>query len=134
VDVLLAASFTVSVTVLAPLLAHVNVLGLTVRETMPQLSLLPLSTSAAVIEALPLASSATVAFLHDAVGGVVSFTVNVVVQVALLFAASFTEIVIVVVPAPTKVPAAGLWVIVNDTGAVQLSVAVIPPVTFGTAA
>jgi hypothetical protein len=47
--VLLAASFTVSVTVLAPLLAQVNVLGLTVRDAIPQLSVLPLSTWAAVI-------------------------------------------------------------------------------------
>jgi hypothetical protein len=42
------------------------------------------------------------------VGGVVSFTVKVVVHVVLLLAASFTVIVIVVTPFVTSVPAAGL--------------------------
>jgi hypothetical protein len=44
------------------------------------------------------------------VGGVVSLTVNVVVQVALLPAASVAVTVIVCDPCPTIVPAAGLWV------------------------
>jgi len=101
---------------------------------MPQLSLLPLSTSAAVIEALPLASSGTVMFLQTAVGGVVSLTVKVVEHVAALFAKSLTVIVMVVTPGPTSVPAAGLCVMVKDPASVQLSVAVIPPVTLGTAA
>ena len=57
---LLAASFTVSVTVFGPLLAQVNVLGVTVREVIPQLSVLPPSTSVPVTVALPLASSAPV--------------------------------------------------------------------------
>ena len=96
---LLLASVTVNVTVFGPLFAQVNVLGVTVREAIPQLSVLPPSTSAPVIEALPLASSDLVMFLQTAVGGVVSFTVKVVVQVAALFAASFTVIVMVVVPA-----------------------------------
>jgi hypothetical protein len=134
VDVLFAASFTVSVTVFGPLLAQVNALGLTVRDVIPQLSLLPLSTSAAVIEALPLASNTTVTFLQIAVGGVVSLTVKLVVQVALLFAASFTVIVIVVTPVVTSVPAAGLWVTVNEPDGVQLSLAATPAVTSGTGA
>jgi hypothetical protein len=134
VAVLSAASFTVNVTLLAPLLAHVNELGFTVRETMPQLSLLPLSTSAAVIEAFPLPSSATVMFLQTAVGGVVSLTVKVVVHEALLLASSFTVMVIVVTPEPTLVPAAGDCVILRDPAAVQLSVALTPPVTSGTVA
>jgi hypothetical protein len=41
------------------------------------------------------------------VGGVVSFTVKVVVQVAVLFDSSFTVIVIVFTPVLTRVPAAG---------------------------
>jgi hypothetical protein len=131
---LLLGSFTVSVTAFGPLLAQVKVLGVTVREAMPQLSLLPLSTSAAVIAAWPLASSATVMFLQTAVGGVVSFTVKFVVHVAVLFDASFTVIVMVVVPTPTGVPAAGLCVMVKAPASVQLSVAATPPVTFGTAA
>jgi len=53
-------SVTVSVTVFAPLLAQVNVLGVTVREAIAQLSLLPLSTLAPVIETLPVASSTAV--------------------------------------------------------------------------
>jgi len=131
---LLAASFTVSVTVFGPLLAQVNVLGVTVREVIPQLSVLPPSTSEPVIDALPFASSATVASLQTAVGGVVSLTVKVVVQVAALFDASFTVMVMVVVPALTSVPAAGLCVIVNELAGVQLSEAVTPPVTSGTGA
>jgi hypothetical protein len=131
---LLAASFTVSVTVFGPLLAQVNVLGVTVREVIPQLSVLPPSTSEPVTDALPLASSATVAFLQTAVGGVVSLTVKVVVQVAALFDASFTVMVMVVVPALTSVPAVGLCVIVSEFAGVQLSEAVTPPVTSGTGA
>ena len=111
-----------------------NVLGLTVRDVIPQLSLLPLSTCAAVIEALPSASSGTVMFLHKAVGGVASVTVKVVVHVALLFASSFTVTVIVVAPTLTSVPAAGFWVIVKEPASVQLSDAVTPPTTFGTGA
>jgi len=68
------------------------------------------------------------------VGGVVSLTVKVVVQVALLFAASFTVIVIVVTPFVTSVPAAGFCVAVSEAASVQLSVATTPPITFGTAA
>jgi len=68
------------------------------------------------------------------VGGVVSFTVNVVVQVLLLLAASFTVIVIVVMPLVTSVPAPGLCDTINEDASVQLSVATTPAITFGTAA
>jgi hypothetical protein len=68
------------------------------------------------------------------VGGVVSTTVKVVVQVAALFAASFTVTVIVVTPGPTSVPATGFCVIVSEPAAVQLSEAVTLPTTLGTAA
>ena len=68
------------------------------------------------------------------VGGVVSLTVKVVVQVVLLFTASLTVIVIVVTPLVTSVPAPGLWVTVNEAVGVQLSEATTPPITFGTAA
>ena len=53
-------SVTVSVTVFGPLLAQVNVLGVTVRVAIAQLSVLPLSTLAAVIEALPVPFSTAV--------------------------------------------------------------------------
>jgi hypothetical protein len=68
------------------------------------------------------------------VGGVVSLTVKVVVQVETLSAASFTVTVTVVTPNPTSVPAVGSWVIVNEPAAVQLSETVTLPMTFGTAA
>src|SRR2546421_31806 len=45
---------------------------------------------------------------HVTTGGVLSITLKVVVQVALLPAASVAVTVIVVVPDPTSVPAAGL--------------------------
>src|SRR5213076_285524 len=67
-------------------------------------------------------------------GTVVSLTVNVVVQVALLPAASVAVTVIVFVPRPTSVPAAGDWLKVIAPDAVQLSLAVTPPKTLGTAA
>src|SRR5438128_4166057 len=61
-------------------------------------------------------------------------TVKVVVQVALLPAASVAVTVIVFVPRPTSVPAAGDWLKVIAPAAVQLSLAVTPPKTLGTAA
>src|SRR6185369_8783670 len=68
------------------------------------------------------------------VGGVVSLTVNVVVQVPLLPAASVAVTVIVCGPRPTRVPADGLWVSVIAALELQLSLTVTPPKTFGTAA
>src|SRR5881394_1094231 len=68
------------------------------------------------------------------VGTVVSVTVNVVVQVALLPASSVAVTVIVFVPNPTSVPAAGDWTRVMPLVPLQLSLAVTPLNTFGTAA
>jgi len=65
------------------------------------------------------------------VGGVVSFTVKVVVQVLLLPAPSVAVTVIVCAPRPTGVPAAGLCVTVT---APQLSEAVECDATSGTGA
>src|SRR5437764_5019879 len=67
-------------------------------------------------------------------GMVVSLTVNVVVQVALLPAASVAVTVIVWAPRPTSVPAAGDWLKVIPLVPLQLSLAVTSPNTFGTAA
>ena len=67
-------------------------------------------------------------------GAVVSFTVNVVVQVLLLPAASVAVTVIVCGPFPTIVPAAGLWVLVIEPEAEQSSDAVALEATSGTAA
>src|SRR5256884_3742105 len=63
-----------------------------------------------------------------------SFTVNVVAQVALLPASSVAVTVIVCTPRPTSVPAAGDWLKVIPLVPLQLSLAVTPPNTFGTAA
>src|SRR5438093_3797561 len=65
------------------------------------------------------------------VGAVVSVTVKIVVQVALLPAASVAVTVMVCVPRPTTVPAAGDWLKVMDPAAVQPSPTVTPPNTLG---
>src|SRR5204862_5836131 len=51
------------------------------------------------------------------VGGVLSVTVKVAVQVDSLLAASLTCRVMVVTPSPTEVPAVGVWV--TTTGPLQ---------------
>jgi len=65
-------------------------------------------------------------------GAVVSATVKVAVQVALLPAASVAVTVIVCVPNPSNVPAAGDWL--NVIVPLQLSLTVTSPKMFGTAA
>jgi len=67
-------------------------------------------------------------------GAVVSCTVKLVVQIALLPASSVAVTVIVCVPNPTSVPAAGLWLKVIVLVALQLSLTVTPPNTSGKAA
>ena len=57
VEVLPLPSVTVSVTLFAPTFAQVKLVGVAAKVIGPQLSLLPPSTSDAVIVALPLASS-----------------------------------------------------------------------------
>src|SRR5216117_1471509 len=68
------------------------------------------------------------------VGAVSSLTVNVVVHVALFVAASLAVTVITCVPNPTSVPAAGDWLKVSPLVPLQLSLALTPPNTSGTAA
>src|SRR5881296_1554866 len=68
------------------------------------------------------------------VGAVSSVTVKVVLQVALLVAASVAVTVITCVPNPTRVPAAGDWLKVIPLVPLQLSLALTPPKTSGTAA
>src|SRR6185436_5220620 len=68
------------------------------------------------------------------IGGVLSVTVNVVVQVVLLPAASVAVTVIVCGPTPPIVPAAGDWVRVIAPAALQVSLTVTPLSTLGTAA
>src|SRR5204863_5983695 len=68
------------------------------------------------------------------VGAVASVTVKVVVQVALLVAASVAVTVITCTPRPTRVPAVGSWLKLIPFVPLQLSVALTPPNTSGTAA
>jgi len=68
---------------------------------------------------------------HVIVGGVLSLTVKVVMQVLELLAASVAVTVIVVVPKPTSVPAAGFC---DKVTGPQLSEAETPLSTFGTRA
>ena len=68
------------------------------------------------------------------VGAVLSLTVKVVVQLALLPAASVAVTVIVCVPTPTTVPAAGDWLSVIEFVPLQFPVAVTPLNTLGTVA
>src|SRR5256714_1297803 len=68
------------------------------------------------------------------VGTVVSVTVKVVVQVALLPASSVAVTVMVCAPNPTSVPAAGNWLKVIPLVPLQLSLAVTPLNTFSTGA
>src|SRR5437867_1858551 len=68
------------------------------------------------------------------VGTVSSVTVKVVVQVALLVAASVAVTVITCVPNPTSVPAVGDCLPARRSAALQLSLALTPPKTSGTAA
>lgn len=74
-------SVTVRVTVLLPTFAQVNDVGLATMLAIAQLSVLPLPMLAAVILAVPVPLSTTVRFWQTAVGGVVSKTVTVAVQV-----------------------------------------------------
>jgi len=71
---------------------------------------------------------------HSTLGAVVSATVKLVVQVALLPASSVAVTVIVCAPSPTSVPAAGLCVSVIVLSGLQLSLTLTPPNTSGTAA
>ena len=92
-------SVTVKVTVFAvDKFVQSNVEGLTAKLAIPQLSVLPLFTSLAVIDPSPLASNCSVTSWHDAIGSSVSFTVTVKVQLAVLPAASVAETVTVVEP------------------------------------
>src|SRR5213596_3131230 len=97
------------------------------------LAVTPLNTFGTAAWQLP-SALALVGAGQLTVGTVVSFTVKVVVQVALLPASSVAVTVMVCAPRPTNVPAAGDWTRVIPLVPLQLSLAVTPPNTFGTAA
>jgi phage tail protein X len=93
-----AASVTVSVTLLAPILEQLKLVCETVIEAIEQLSVLPPSTSEAVMDALPEASKATVMFWQTADGANESSTVTTAVQLLLFPAASVTVSVTLLAP------------------------------------
>src|SRR5437763_9980203 len=95
------------------------------------LDVTPLSTFGTAAWQVP-SALALVGAGQITVGTVVSITVKVVVQVALLPASSVAVTVMVFVPNPTNVPAAGDWTRVIPLVALQLSLAVTPPSTSGT--
>src|SRR5258705_8245856 len=97
------------------------------------LALTPLNTSGTaarqLVPALTLVGAGQIT-----VGTASSVTVKVVVQVALLVAASVAVTVITCTPNPTSVPAVGDWLNVIPLVTLQLSLALTPPNTSGTAA
>src|SRR5438093_13665024 len=113
VDSLFAASMTCRVTVVTPKPTSVPAAGVwlmcTGAEPLQSLATRPLVVLS-LHGALPI-SSAKALWLEAQVlmvGGVLSVTVNLAVQVDSLFAASMTCRVTVVTPKPTRVPAAGV--------------------------
>ncbi len=124
VDTFPFTSVTVSVTVFAPSSAQVNVLGSTTIEAIAQLSELPPSTSVAVIEAFPVASSWIVISWQIAIGSTLSSTVTTASQVDEL---PFTSVTVrVIVFGPTSAQTNASWEIARLSTA-QLSK--LPPST-----
>jgi hypothetical protein len=103
VEVFPFASVTVKVTVFAPTLAHVNAEGETESEAIPQASVEPLLTCAAVIVALPNELRFSEIFWQMAVGAVTSTTVTVAVQVEVFPFTSVTVSVTVFAPTLAQV-------------------------------
>jgi hypothetical protein len=97
VAVLPEASVTVNTTVLAPLFVQ-SKLDLDALNEKVQLSDEPLLISAVVIDAVPEAFKYTVAGLQSATGAMLSTTVTVVLQVAVLPEASVTVNITVLAP------------------------------------
>src|SRR5256886_4101957 len=138
VALLVAASVAVTVITCVPNPTRVPAVGdwLKVIPLVPlqlSLALTPAKTSGTAarqfVPALALVGGGQVT-----VGAVSSLTVNVVVHVALLVAASVAVTVITCTPNPTSVPAAGDWLKVIPLVPLQLSLALTPPNTSGTAA
>src|SRR5439155_1727539 len=138
VALLVAASVAVTVITCVPNPTRVPAVGdwLKVIPLVPlqlSLALTPPNTSGTAARQFVPALALVVAE-QVTVGAVSSLTVNVVVQVALLVAASVAVTVITCVPNPTSVPAAGDWLKIIPLVPLQLSLALTPPKTSGTAA
>src|SRR5216117_827786 len=138
VALLVAASVAVTVITCTPNPTSVPAAGdcLNVIPFVPlqlSLALTPPSTSGTAARQFVLALT-LVGAGQLTVGAVSSVTVKVVAQVALLVAASVAVTVITCVPRPTSLPAAGDWLKVIPLVPLQLSLALTPPNTSGTAA
>src|SRR5690606_32303056 len=96
-------SYTVKVTVLVPILLQLKLSGITLIEAIPQLSLLPLFTSSAVMVACPMASKYTVMSCAWATGAISSTTVTVACDVEKFPEPSYTVKVTVFGPASAQV-------------------------------
>ena len=92
-------SVTVNVTVFGPIVEQLNEFGDTVLLAIPQSSLDPLFTSAAVIVATPAELRLTEMFCVITVGAVTSFTVTIAVPVFTFPFTSVTVNVTVLLPA-----------------------------------
>lgn len=121
VAVLFDASVAVKVTVLEPKFVQVKLFGTTDTLTVPQLSVLPLFTALAARVAVPLAPSVTDAFLHKAVGGVLSVMITAAEHVDVLPEASLT-VSTTVLPGVAQVNVLG----VTDTRFTVLQLSVLP--------
>ena len=125
---LLAASFTVIVTIVTPVVTTVPAIGdcvITNALVAEQLSVATTAEvkSGTVAPQLAFANAVCAGPQLLIIGAVLSNTVNVVVQVTLLFDVSFTVMVTIVFPNATNVPTTGDCVIINPAVPVQLSVA-----------
>src|SRR5690606_7634084 len=98
VSVLPLTSVTVRVTVLSPTSPQSKLFWLSVIEAIPQVSAEPLSISAAVMLAFPVASSWMVMFLVTTTGAVMSSTVTIAVALSVLPFTSVTVSVTVLAP------------------------------------
>ena len=113
VSLLPLTSVTVSVTVFIPKSSQLKAVVSKVILAIPQASDEPLSISAVVIDALPLASNCTVISCVTTVGATVSCTVTVAVAVLVLPLGSVPVIVTVLVPISAQLKLNG--VAVNTT-------------------
>src|SRR5207249_5787152 len=133
-----ASSVAITVMVCAPRPTSVPAAG----DWLKVIPLVPLQLSAAVTPLntfgtaawQPASALALVGAGQFTLGTVVSFTVNVVVQVPLLPASSVAATVMMCVPAPNSVPAAGDGTRVMAPAPAQASLTLTPASTFGTTA
>ena len=96
-------SSTVKFTVLGPISAHINIEKSILSEGGPQLSELPLSTSAGVMVAIPKASSDTVISWQRAIGEILSCTTTLAMQISEFSSSSVTVKLTILIPISAQV-------------------------------